>query len=216
MVILIIIINIIATVVQTCLNHWYISMGLFLFHIQNRVSFIALELCYAHRNWIGPKHYWWKIMRVVGSIYRTHHWATWTTYSGQGTYGRTQIIFLTGSHQIISKRYSCGNNVTIGSRRLWCIWSYIFRIHLTDRLPVSESNNSGFCPRPPSAQMGIVVGHCVRSTGRLSVRPPVYPSVRPERHYRSNSLRISALSLKFGGMIAVQNGHARPIFCVPW
>ena len=36
---------------------------------------------------------------------------------------------------------------------------------------------------------GIVVGHCVR------------PSVRPERHSRSNALRISTISLKFGGMM---------------
>ena len=45
--------------------------------------------------------------------------------------------------------------------------------------------------------MGIVVGHCVRPTGRLSVRP----SVRPERRYVSNSLRISGISLKLGGMM---------------
>ena len=37
--------------------------------------------------------------------------------------------------------------------------------------------------------MGIVVGHCVR------------PSVCLERRYRSNSLRISAISLKFGGIM---------------
>ena len=43
--------------------------------------------------------------------------------------------------------------------------------------------------RPPSAPTGISVGHCVR------------PSVRPERHYHFNSLRISAVSLKFGGMM---------------
>ena len=42
---------------------------------------------------------------------------------------------------------------------------------------------------PPSAPTGIDVGHCVR------------PSVRPERHYHFNSLRISAISLKFGGMM---------------
>ena len=39
------------------------------------------------------------------------------------------------------------------------------------------------------------IGHCVRS----SVCPSV--SVRPERRYRSNSLRISAISLKFRGMM---------------
>ena len=31
-----------------------------------------------------------------------------------------------------------------------------------------------------------------------SMRPPVRPSVRPERSYRSNSLRISASVLKCG------------------
>ena len=48
---------------------------------------------------------------------------------------------------------------------------------------------SFYYPRPPSAPTGIDVGHCVR------------PSVRPERHYHSNSLRISDISLKFSGMM---------------
>ena len=51
------------------------------------------------------------------------------------------------------------------------------------------------------------------------VSPFVHPYLRPERYYHSNSLRISAICLKFGGMmhstmeqITVQNGHAWPIF----
>ena len=47
----------------------------------------------------------------------------------------------------------------------------------------------------------------------------VRPSVRPERRYRSNALRISCINLKFGGMmqsnmkqIAIQIGHDQPIF----
>ena len=62
-------------------------------------------------------------------------------------------------------------------------------------------------PRSPSAPIGIVVGHCVRSyVGRsvclsvcLSVRPSVRLSVCPERRFRCNSLRSSAISLKVGG-----------------
>ena len=52
-----------------------------------------------------------------------------------------------------------------------------------------------------------------------SVRPSVCSSVRPKWCYRFFSLRISAISLKFGGMmytateqIAIQNRHAKPIF----
>ena len=48
---------------------------------------------------------------------------------------------------------------------------------------------SFYYPRPPSAPTGIDVGHCV------------HPFFQPERHYHLNSLRISAISLKFGGMM---------------
>ena len=58
----------------------------------------------------------------------------------------------------------------------------------------------------PSAPTGFDVGHCV------------HPFVRPERHYHSNFLRISAISLKFGGMmhsnmkqIVKENGRVQPI-----
>ena len=37
-------------------------------------------------------------------------------------------------------------------------------------------------------------GYC-----RHSMRLPIRPSVRPKRRYRSKSLRISAIGLKFGG-----------------
>ena len=64
-----------------------------------------------------------------------------------------------------------------------------------------------FYPRPPLAPTGIVVGHSV------------FPSVHSEWCSFSNSLRISAISLKFGGMmhstmeqIAIYNGHVRPIY----
>ena len=50
-----------------------------------------------------------------------------------------------------------------------------------------------FYPRPQSAPTGIVVVHCVR--------PSVRPSVHPEGRYRSNPLRILAISLKSGGMM---------------
>ena len=41
----------------------------------------------------------------------------------------------------------------------------------------------------------------VLSSVIASVCPSVCPSVRPERHYRSDSLRISVISLKFVGMM---------------
>ena len=47
----------------------------------------------------------------------------------------------------------------------------------------------------PSAAIG-ADGYC-----RRSLRPGVCLSVRPERRYRSNSLGISTISLKFGGMM---------------
>ena len=63
----------------------------------------------------------------------------------------------------------------------------------------------------PPATIG-ADGYCHRS-----LRAAIRPSVRPERHYRC--LRISAISLKYGGMVrstmeqmAIKNGHAQPIF----
>ena len=57
---------------------------------------------------------------------------------------------------------------------------------------------------------------------RPSIRPSACPSVRPNRSSRSNSLRISAISLKFGGMmhstmeqIAILNDHAWTILWAP-
>ena len=50
-----------------------------------------------------------------------------------------------------------------------------------------------FLPSAAIGPTGIVVGHCVRPSVRLSVRP--------ERRSRSNSLRISANIPKFGGMM---------------
>ena len=50
-------------------------------------------------------------------------------------------------------------------------------------------------PQPTLAPTGIVVGHCVRPSSHLSV------SVQPEWCYHSNFLIISAISLKFGGMM---------------
>ena len=54
----------------------------------------------------------------------------------------------------------------------------------------------------------------VLSSSHVSTDLPVCPSVRPERRYRSNCLRFSAIGLKFGGMkrITVSNGHAQPMF----
>ena len=67
-----------------------------------------------------------------------------------------------------------------------------------------------FNPRSPSAPMGIVVGHYVR---------PVHPSVRRSVLNDATALTLSAISLKFGGMmhsamdqIAIENGHARHFF----
>ena len=58
-------------------------------------------------------------------------------------------------------------------------------------------------PFLPMATIG-ADGYCHQSL-RRSVRPSVSPSVclyvRPERTYRSNSLRISAVSPKCGGMM---------------
>ena len=50
-------------------------------------------------------------------------------------------------------------------------------------------------PWPPSAPMGIVVGHCIWLSVPPSVHLPVCPSVHPERCYHSNSLRVSVISL---------------------
>ena len=41
----------------------------------------------------------------------------------------------------------------------------------------------------------------VIASGRPSVRLSVFPSVRPERRSRSNSFKISGISLTFGGMM---------------
>ena len=49
-----------------------------------------------------------------------------------------------------------------------------------------------FYPRLPSVPTRIVVAPCFRLS--------VHPSVRPERRYQSYTLRILAISLKFGGM----------------
>ena len=71
---------------------------------------------------------------------------------------------------------------------------------LYNLLPSSAIGTDGYCRR-----------HCVHP----SVRPPV----RLERCSCSNLIKISAISLKFGGMIystmeymATLNGYARPIF----
>ena len=51
----------------------------------------------------------------------------------------------------------------------------------------------------------ILIIHRIFTLGRArycrSMRPPVRPSACPERRYHSNALRISAISLKFGGMM---------------
>ena len=57
-----------------------------------------------------------------------------------------------------------------------------------------------FYPRSPT---GIVVVPCVRP----SVCPAACLSDHPERRYRSNSLRISAIGLKFGGVVHINNKH---------
>ena len=82
----------------------------------------------------------------------------------------------------------------------------------------SDKNQGSFYPQLPSAPTGIVVGNCVHPSVCPAVCPSVHPSVHPEWHSCFNSLRISAISLKFGGMmhstveqIANWNGHARPI-----
>ena len=49
-----------------------------------------------------------------------------------------------------------------------------------------------FLPSAAIGPRGIIVGHCVR--------PSVCPSVRAKRS-RTNSLGISAISLKFAGMM---------------
>ena len=66
---------------------------------------------------------------------------------------------------------------------------------------------------------GIVIGHCVWLDSRLSVCVSVCLSVHPKWHSCFNFLIISAIDLKFGGMmhstmeqIAIKNGHVRPIF----
>ena len=94
----------------------------------------------------------------------------------------------------------------------------VITTHFNGSKLTSITHLAVYYPRPPLAPMGIFVGHCIRPSVRLSVCPSVSLSVRPERRYRFNSLRISAFSLTFGGMmhtaveqIAIKNGHARPI-----
>ena len=78
----------------------------------------------------------------------------------------------------------------------------------TDVLPQDlakswKQRDSGLDLLPPAAigPTGIIVVHCVRPPVRPSVRLPVCPPVRPERRSRSNSLRITAIDLKLGGMM---------------
>ena len=53
----------------------------------------------------------------------------------------------------------------------------------------------------PLAPTGIVISHCIRPFAHTSIHLSVCPSVRPECHYQINSLMISTISLKFGGMM---------------
>ena len=65
----------------------------------------------------------------------------------------------------------------------WKEYHKIWHADVSSRYQCQWILLSFYYPRPPS---GIDVSHCV------------HPSVRPEWHYHSNSLRISAISLKFG------------------
>ena len=56
-------------------------------------------------------------------------------------------------------------------------------------------------PSAAIGPMGIVIGQCVRPSVRLFVRLFVRLSIHPKRHSHSYSLTISAVSLKFGGMM---------------
>ena len=60
-------------------------------------------------------------------------------------------------------------------------WMVRYFHHWTQILPAVSIGADGYCRRP--------------------MRMPVRPSARPERRYASNSLRISAIGLKFGGMM---------------
>ena len=60
-----------------------------------------------------------------------------------------------------------------------------------------------FNPRPPSVPTGIIVVSCI-------------PNIHPERCYCSKSLRISTISLKFGGMVHSTIKHMLGQFlCIP-
>ena len=62
----------------------------------------------------------------------------------------------------------------------------------------------------------IIITHGLHRRRRVCcrpLRPSVRPSIPPERRYRSNYLRSSVISLKFGGMMhSSLFCHARPIF----
>ena len=80
-----------------------------------------------------------------------------------------------------------------------------------------------FFPWHALHQTVFTLSHHRRRRVLSSLRPAVCPSIRlsirHEGHYCSNSLRISAISLKFSAMmhstmeqIAIKYGHAPPIF----
>ena len=92
------------------------------------------------------------------------------------------------------------------------------------KIPYQYIGGYSFRPWPPSARTGIIVGSLRHSVGLL-VRLSIYPSVRlfvclyvrPERRSRSNSLRISAISLNLVEchtipLMAYWNCHARDNF----
>ena len=97
------------------------------------------------------------------------HWGLWVLLSVR-SFVHHILKFLRVCWQISWKDYHKIWHADISSRYR-CRWILL----------------SFYYPRQPSAPTGIDVGHCL------------HPSVRPERHYHSNSLRISAISLKFGG-----------------
>ena len=86
-------------------------------------------------------------------------------------------------------------------------WRYNFTTP-TQPPPLAAIDADGYCRRSNAST-------CPSVWDSVSLRP----SVRPERRYHSNSLRIAAIRLKFGEVvqsimmqIAVYNIHTLPIF----
>ena len=142
-------------------------------------------------------------------------------FSFQSCSSSNHHIILTHHHHLYAGKYSIlqrsntRGNVTVRCRcRGWFIT--MISIHCIEA-PVLVINSNLIHFTVDCHRRRRVLSSVIASV-RLSIRPSCL-SVRTERRSRSNSLRISAIRLTFGGMmhstmeqIGNRNGHAQPIF----